>query len=198
MVPIRYGYRYNWPVKQKIQTSLTRLFNDAFNSLGEDSLSTAFDPKWRSMSETHQTVDRTFWRPAAQPEPVDFSGLANAVAQTIHPDICTFYGSFWAGHLEATSSEGHVSLIQLWNQEDFDRLVSNLIGHFMAKQKISQPFTVFFANTDLDSELFLSIDNSTGKILLEEPGKPPVREVELDIATFLDRLTPVKSEPGIY
>ena len=185
-------------MNSKIQTSLTRLFNDAFNSLGEDSLSTVFDPEWRSLSETHQTADRTYWRPAVQNEPVDFSGLANAVGEPIHPDICAFYGSYWAGILEATSSEGHLSLIQLWNQEDFDRLIANLIGHYMAKQRVKQPYTVFFANTELDSEFFLSIDNKTGKILLEEPGKPPVREIESDIATFLDRLTPVKGDPGIY
>jgi len=185
-------------MNSNIQTSLTRLYDDAFNSLGEDSLSTSFDPDWRSPGETHQSADRTFWRPAVQSEPVDFSGLANAVEAPIHPDICAFYGSFWAGNLEATSAEGHVSLIQLWNTDDFDRLVANLIGHYMAKQRINQPYTVFVANTEPDSEFFLSIDNKTGKILLEEAGKPPVREVESDIATFLNRLTPVKQDPGIY
>ena len=185
-------------MKLKIQNSLTRLYDDALNSLGEDALSTDFDPEWRSKSETHQTGDRTFWRPVVQDEPVDFSGLANAVGEPIHPDICTFYGSYWAGNLETASTEGHVSLIQLWNHDDFDRLVANLIGHYMAKQRINQPFTVFFANTEFDSEHFLSIDNQTGVILLEEPGKAPIREVDSDISIFLDRLTPVKGEPGIY
>ena len=185
-------------MNKNIQTSLANLFDDARKSLGEEALSTIFDPGWRSISETHQLADRTFWCPVAQTEPIDFSGLANAVGEPIHPDICTFYGSFWAGTLEATSTEGHVSLLQLWNPEDFDRLVANLIGHYMAKQRIKQPYTVFFANTEMDSEYFLSIDNKTGKILLEEPGKPPLREIESDMATFLDRLSPVKSDPGIY
>ena len=68
----------------------------------------------------------------------------------------------------------------------------------MAKQRIKQPFTFFFANTEPDSELFLGIDNESGKIVLEEPGKPVVREVEQNIATFLDRLSPAASDPGIY
>jgi SecY interacting protein Syd len=185
-------------VTSKIQTSLSRLYDNAFHTLGEDCLSSEFDADWKSPCETYQSADRTFWRPAIQTEPVDFSGLANAVGEPIHPDICAFYGSFWAGCLEATSAEGHVSLIQLWNGEDFERLVANLIGHYMAKKRINQPYTVFFANTEPDSEFFLSIDNKTGKILLEEAGKPPAREVETDIATFLNRLTPVQQDPGIY
>jgi SecY interacting protein Syd len=100
--------------------------------------------------------------------------------------------------LETKSQEGPLSLIQLWNQSDFDRLIENLIGHLMAKQQARQPFTVFFATTDPDSELFLSVDNDTGKVLLEEPGKPPIREVESDLACFLDRLEAVTNSPGIY
>jgi len=44
----------------------------------------------------------------------------------------------------------------------------------------------------------LSVDNDTGKVLLEEPGKPPIREVESDLASFLDRLEAVTNSPGIY
>ena len=106
--------------------------------------------------------------------------------------------SFLAGTLESTSQEGHVSLIQLWNADDFDRLIGNLIGHLMTKQRLKQPFTVFFANTEHDSELFLSIDNESGQVLLEEPAKAPLRIVEQDLVTFLKRLTPVTTEARIY
>ncbi len=120
---------------------------------------------------------------------MDFRGLANALECPIHPDICTYYGSYWSGSIEAESSEGHVSLIQLWNPEDFDRLIENLIGHALMKQKSRHPFTVFFATTEADSELFLSVENQTGRVFLEEPGKAPLRCVDEDLATFLDRLT---------
>ncbi len=181
-----------------INTALSRLFQDAFDKSGRDSFSTSFDPEWRSECEISQSGDQTSWYPKRQEVPVNFAGLANAVGANIHPDICAYYGSFWAGTLESTSQEGRVSLIQLWNHEDFDRLIANLIGHFMAKQRIKQPFTAFFANTEPDSELFLSIDNVSGQVLLEDPSKPPLRIVEQDLATFLNRLTPVTIEAGIY
>ena len=77
-------------------------------------------------------------------------------------------------------------------------MIANLIGHLLAKQRLKQPFTVFFANTEPDSELFLSIDNQTGAIMLEEPGKPALRQVETDIATFLARLEPKIRPSDIY
>jgi SecY interacting protein Syd len=185
-------------VNQSVKESLADLFETALKDSGEDCFSTLFDSEWRSDCEVRQEGDRTYWQPTLQTPSVDFSGLAKAVGQPIHPDICAYYGSYWAGALEATSQEGHVSLIQLWNQEDFERLRANLIGHLMAKQRLKQPFTVFFANTEPDTELFLGIDNESGKVVLEEPGKPVARIVDKDIVTFLSRLSPVIRVPDIY
>ncbi|MBQ63130.1 MAG: hypothetical protein CMQ19_13810 [Gammaproteobacteria bacterium] len=182
----------------KINAALTGLFQTALDMSGNEAFSTPFDPEWRSDCEVGQQGSNTLWRPMVQKPAVDFSGLANAVDAPIHPDISAYYGSFWAGNLESTSQEGHVSLIQLWNHEDFDRLIGNLVGHFMAKQRSRQPFTVFIANTEPDSELFLSVDNESGQVLLEEPATPPLKVVEKDLATFLERLSPVLTEAGIY
>lgn len=183
-------------VKQSLEAFTTR----ALTERGVDYFESAFDPEWRSLCEIDASprAARVRWRPVAQTVPVDFRGLANALECEIHADIQAYYGSFWSGGFEAKSHEGHVSLIQLWNAEDFDRLVANLIGHALAKRKARAPFTAFFATTEVDSELFLSIDNESGKVLLEEPGRPPIKEVETDIATFIDRLTPLDHEPGIY
>lgn len=161
-------------------------------------LTSPFDPEWRSDCEVHQSANETFWRPVKQSPKVDFSGLANAVQASIHPDIVDYYSSFWSGTLEADSQEGRVSLIQLWNQDDFERLIANLIGHAVNKIRAKHPFTAFFATTEPDSELFLSIDNISGVVLLEEPGEAPIREVESDISTFLKRLEPKLRQPNIY
>ena len=93
---------------------------------------------------------------------------------------------------------GHASLIQLWNQEDFDRLIENFIGHALAKRQLKEPLTLFIATTEADSEYFLSIDNATGAVLLEEPGRPPLRQVEDNLETFLRRLTPAASQPAVF
>ena len=156
------------------------------------------DPAWPSPCEIGHNDGFCQWRPVPQETPVSFAGIANALDYRIHEDIRAYYNSFWSGNFEAQSTEGPVSLIQLWNREDFDRLNGNLIGHMLMKQRAKQPFTVFFANTDPDSELFLSIDNESGRVLLEEPGRAPIKEVEIDVATFLDRLTPLDTKPVIY
>ncbi len=179
-------------------TQALKVLIDKYPDIGCDSFMADLDPEWRSPCEIAEKDDKTRWYPCLQENPVSFAGLANAVDAPIHPDICSYYGSYWSGTLPSASEEGHVSLIQLWNPEDFDRLVANLIGHYMMTQKNRQPFTLFFANTEPESEYFLSVHNSTGEILLEEPATGPIRVVEADLATFLTRLTPVNSPPGIY
>jgi SecY interacting protein Syd len=157
-----------------------------------------YDPDWTSTCEIEHMGNTSHWRPTPQINPLDFSGLANAAETPIHSDIQSYYSSFWSGSLQGKTKEGPISLIQLWNPEDFDRLIENLVGHLFMKMKAKQSFTIFFATTEEHSEYFLSIDNATGKILLEEPGKPPVREIESDIATFLNRIEPDLSPPVIY
>jgi SecY interacting protein Syd len=172
----------------QVSEALTRLHNKIRTLNGADHFTCEFDSDWRSMCEINHVDDVTQWNPCPQSTPVNFAGLANAADAAIHPDIQAFYRSYWSANLQLKSREGPVNLIQLWNQADFDRLVENLVGHLFQKRRSRQPFTVFFATTDPDTELFLSIDNETGKILLEEPGKPPIREVDTDIICFLNRL----------
>lgn len=173
-----------------IQRTLT-LTNDGL-------LESPFEDDWRSPCEVSNNQETSFWRPIPQTEPLDFGGLGNAADTTIHPDIQTYFGSYWSGSLQATTDEGYLSLIQLWNKDDFERLIENLVGHLFMKNRNKQPFTVFFATTERDSEFFLSIDNASGNILLEEPGKPPLRKIDQNIATFLNRLEPDLSPPNIY
>ena len=157
-----------------------------------------FDKEWRSLCEHYQEENYSYWSPFRQESPVSFAGLENALEIEIHPDIKKYYGTYWSGTLEANSSEGPLSLIQLWNEQDHDRLIENLIGHSLNKKKAGKPFTVFFATTDPGSEYFLSIENSTGTIILEEPTNKKIREIESGITAFLERLAPTDRETEIY
>ena len=157
-----------------------------------------FDQEWRSPCEIRQEGDNTLWQPTRQSEALDFSGLANAAEAPIHKDIQDYYNLYWSGTLNGKTDEGQVSLIQIWNPEDFTRLLENLVGHLFYKIRAKHPFTVFFANTEEDSELFLSIDNSSGAILLEEPGRLPIREVAADLTSFLNRIEPDTRKATIY
>jgi len=186
-----------------VETALTNFiqrFTEAAAGNGRAFPAQKYDPDWPSPCRIGppDTAGYICWEPVKQNEKTDFSGLENALELEIHPDVKAFYGAFWSAGLEATSEEGHVSLIQLWNQLDFDRLIENLIGHAMAKRRQNHPFTVFFANTESDSELFLSVNNTTGNVLLEEPGCLPRRTVEENLTSFIDRLTPCMEQPKIY
>lgn len=159
-----------------------------------------FDPQWRSpceMGEPFTAGDDTqliAWQPLARRFADDFGGLERALEGEVHPDIKAYYGGFWSGGLEATAPDGHVSLILLWNADDAVRLQENLIGHLLAKQRARSPFTVFFACTEPDSDLFLSVDNASGAVVLEKPGSKPIRQVADSLAEFLQQLEPAAPE----
>lgn len=150
------------------------------------------DPAWPSKCQVgapdaHGLVH---WEPRERETSADFGGLERALEVQIHPDIKSFYGSYWSAPLELEASEGGMTLIQVWNEDDFDRLAENILGHAIAKQRAKAPLTVFIACTD-EGELMLSVENESGRVVLEEPGSKPIREVSPSLAEFLDRLRPV-------
>jgi len=162
-----------------------------------------FDPDWRSPCEIGEPFDTDqgrliAWRPLRRhPATVetDFAPLEQALDVTVHPDIKAYYGAYWAAGLEAEAVDGHVSLLFLWNPSDVARLNENLLGHAFARgaranRRARRPPSLFFACTDPDSELFLSVDNDTGTVLLERPGRGTVRQVAGNLADFIDTLVP--------
>jgi SecY interacting protein Syd len=166
-----------------------------------------FDPDWRSPCECGAAFAGAaggryiHWQPVRREPPRDlpadqlFRGLEHALELTLHPDIKDYYGRYWSAGLDARAPDGPVGLILLWNPADFDRLAENLIGHALAKRRQRAPLTLFFAGTDPDSEYFLSVDNDGGQVLLELPGRRPVRVVADNLAVFLDSLEPHATGP---
>lgn len=168
-------------------------------------LEEVFDPDWRSPCELGEPYpvgpdaaeQRIRWEPLARQSGTadgDFAPLERALEIPIHQDIKDYYGTFWSGGLEAEADDGHVSLILLWNDADRERLIENLIGHAMAKQRAKSGFSVFFACTEVDSELFLSVDNDSGAVLLEKPGYKPIRQVAQNLEVFLRQLRPASPD----
>lgn len=153
---------------------------------------TEHDPRWPSPCQVgdRDAAGQIHWRPRERETPADFGGLEHALDVALHPDIKSFYGSFWSDSIPLEAEEGGLTLIQVWNDDDFDRLVGNVIGHALAKRRARAALTVFIATTDED-ELMLSVDNETGRVVLEEPGRAPVREVSPTLVRFLDRLAPI-------
>lgn len=149
------------------------------------------DPRWPSPCERGgpDAMGRVHWEPCRRDSEADFGGLERALEVELHPDIKAFYGSFWGAPIDLDAEEGGLTLIQIWNEADFDRLGENIIGHALAKRRIRAPLTVFIACAD-EGEFMLSVDNATGCVVLEEPGSMPAREVSPSLPAFLDRLSP--------
>lgn len=133
------------------------------------------------------------WQPVKQVAQDMFQRLSNALECDIHPDLIEFYSRYWSGHLTATSKEGDLELLQVWNQEDMERLRSNLVGHALSKKKQKKSLSFFIGLTAPDDGM-LCIENDTGEIWYEMPGKRPIRKVANNLAEFIDRLSPRAAE----
>lgn len=155
-------------------------------------LESHFDELWVSpcqQGEIDETGNKS-WAPCLRQEPADFSGIEHALDIQLHDDIKTFYSRYWCAGLDAKTLRGGLQLLQIWNTEDFERLLENLIGHVMMKKRLKQRITLFFAVTDEDDHI-LSLDNESGKVMLEQVGLEPREVISDSLAEFLDSLTPV-------
>lgn len=157
-----------------------------------------FDPEWRSRCEQgapwrdEDGVQRVNWAPFLRPpEPLSaLAGLGRALDLTLHPDVEAYYARWWSGGLDARASFGLVRLILLWNEDDAERLVENLLGHALLQRHRRIPFTVFVATVEPDDGTFISVENETGRVLLERAGERPLRTLAVSLAEFLAGLEP--------
>lgn len=174
-----------------IVTALDKWF--ATISADPGRLMIAHDPAWPSpceQSSPSAPSGQISWRPfRRQDAQHDFAGLENALGLQIHPDIKAYYGTYWSANVPATAADGDLELLFLWNEADRDRLIENLIGHAVACRYNRTPYAVFFACTEPE-DYYLTVNNTSGEVQLEEPGKPPLRTIAPDLATFLGTLTP--------
>ncbi|WP_052063841.1 SecY-interacting protein [Nitrincola sp. A-D6] len=154
----------------------------------------AYDPEWPSdcwQNEAQEGV-LTLWKPVLQRQTTDmFQRLGEALDTELHPDIADFYSRYWSDPLPAQAEQGELSLLQVWNNDDLERLRANLIGHALEKQRRKLPLTLFFAVTLPDANLMLSVNNADGSIWLEAPGKPPHQRLADSLADFLTTLEPL-------
>ena len=151
------------------------------------------DPDWPSPCVIHQAGEQAWWRPWRLPEVADFANMEQALGLALHPDIKTYYGRYYADNINARAPQGKLQLLFAWNDDDFARLQQNLIGHILMKQRLKQDISLFFALADED-DLIISLDNATGAVQLEWPGKPAHRRLAPSLADFLAGLTPCQDD----
>jgi len=160
------------------------------------------DHEWPSSCEVlleNQTIKNVslskgevFWQPVEIEiaQELNFDNVESALELTLHPDIKTYFTVLYSESLDATCSEGNLSLLFAWNKDDFQRLQENLIGHILMKQRLKQAETVFFAVTD-EEDMIISIDNNTGTVWVERVGCEPHKQLAESLYQFISKLEPV-------
>jgi SecY interacting protein Syd len=182
-------------------TRYENLYKDT-NKLGLPSL--CLEEPWPSpciIETTAETVDDLttktneqthFWQHTVKNMDNIFVDLERALELDFHPDIHTFYATFWSNGIRVEHSDVDFALIQTWNEEDQENLKENILGHCFAKMKARLPLTVFIGCTD--SNEIISIENESGSIVLERPGRKAHKILAQNLESFLLELNPT-TEP---
>ncbi|AXH64255.1 SecY-interacting protein [Providencia huaxiensis] len=137
-----------------------------------------------------------YWEP--QPFPIKDASLdkvAAALEINLQGDIHAFYTTQLAGDMKATFRDITLSLVQVWNEDDFIRLQENLIGHLVTQKRLKLSPTLFIATLESEIEM-ISMCNLTGEIILEKFGSQQRRVLSSNLTNFLDELVVVIEPQG--
>ncbi|MDF2179639.1 SecY-interacting protein [Aliiglaciecola sp. CAU 1673] len=161
----------------------------AWHQAQEIALCTDWDPDWPSSCKQSEPNGEgvIHWQPVRNTNTLDFSSTEQALGITFHPDLKTFYSRYWSEGLNASTDRGRLQLLQLWNEQDFERLLQNLVGHVLMKRRLKQPITVFIAVTD-NEDYVISLDNDSGQVVLERVGLPAQEVLADNLSAFIDSL----------
>lgn len=189
-------------------TSFTAVFDQFVESYINESnpsnqgLLTYYDEEWLSpclINETSQANDSTFvpldndlvaWRPFSRGLKHDLSNIESALEINIPAELSYLFCGYYSHDFNALAPDGPLTILQAWNEHDFERLQKNLIAHVLMKRRLKQPDTLFFALTDQD-DIILSIDVATQAVVVERVGKEAHKKVADNLSDFIQHLSPV-------
>lgn len=179
-------------------------FSDNFDDFVQDyidqsneenkGLLTIYSNDWQSPCIEQPANDGDFvsWRPAKRSLAGDFKNLEHALDLAIPTSIQEFYGRYFSLDLNASCSEGDLTLLQTWNDFDYERVQKNLIAHVLMKRRLKQSETLFFALTDIE-DIIVSIDVKSEQVVVERVGQPPHKVLAESLSQFIVSLNPKPS-----
>lgn len=129
------------------------------------------------------------WQPVKRMPKVDFTQLASALEIHIPEAYQSLLCRYYSLDLNAQHPRGVVTLLQVWNEEDFERFQKNIIAHVLMKRRLKLPDTLFFALTDED-DLVISLDVNTQSVVLEPVGKAASETLNESLSDFVVALRP--------
>jgi len=176
-----------------IHNQLDQFINEylSYHQKKENTLLVPYDSEWPSPCYKARVADgqQVEWQPQRQSEQHSFENVESAMGITLNHAYCQFFTRYYSNNLTASAQQGPCELLQVWNQNDFERLQQNLIGHLLMKKRLKQAPTLFFALTDED-DFVLSVLNETGEVVLEQVGRPPKEIISPSLGDFIATLSP--------
>lgn len=180
------------PTFLALDSLLTRYVN-LFHATEKKLPSVKFDSTWPSPCQVEADQSGlVYWRPHERNQIQLFAGLEKSLEFSFHNDIKQFYGSFWSNGVSVEREDINFNLIQIWNEEDEQQLLENMLGHIFAKIKAKLPIS-FFIGCGFGEDV-ICLEQETGQIVIEQPGKKVQKVLAPNLESFLISLTPT-SDP---
>jgi len=134
--------------------------------------------------------DAVWWQPQPFTLAQNLDAVERALDIQLQPAVAAFYTAQFAADMSGTFSGQRVSLVQVWSEDDFQRVQENLIGHLVMKRRLKHSPTLFIATTDSELEV-VSVCNLSGEVILEQLGTKKRQVLAPSLQNFLIHLQPL-------